>query len=79
MFKKIDQKQRNFTLIFELVTHSTYEMKVVVMIQVSPWKLVFGCRGMLNMMLEENRHSHALPHATHTPISIYFQLIFYVY
>ena len=36
MFKKIDKKQRNFTLIFELVTHSTYEMKVVVMIQVSP-------------------------------------------
>jgi hypothetical protein len=32
MFKKIDQKQRIFTLIFELVTHSTYEMKVVVMI-----------------------------------------------
>lgn len=38
MFKKIDKKnmRRNFALIFELVTHATYKMMVVVMIQMSP-------------------------------------------
>jgi hypothetical protein len=50
MFKEIDQKQRNFTLVFELVTHTTYEMKVVVMnawglCSSGMWGLVSLCRS----------------------------------